>query len=325
MKPILRRGLWEAKRLSAIAQSRVSGRERDVVFVVGCGRSGTTLLGRLFSRHPGVHYFNEPRDRWTAMDTRTDDIGLYDGTGARLWLDAGDVTARCRRRARLINAPLSAIASDATTIVEKSPSNVFRLNWLRALFPHCRFVHIIRDGRDVVRSIAAIAAANQYRIAPSRARNQWWGNRELKKQLVFDLAQWPTGGASRVRGDREVDGDRTAAALEWILSVEAGLDYESRFPQSVRTIRYEALLADCSGQMSRLLDWCGLPAEDAPSLCAMVTPRPPSGEPFEYDRLAPNVACRFRDLLQKLGYTDRHVAEAEPDSGPELERASAIR
>ena len=34
------------------------------VFIIGCGRSGTTILGKTLSRHPKIKYLNERRDLW---------------------------------------------------------------------------------------------------------------------------------------------------------------------------------------------------------------------------------------------------------------------
>ena len=34
------------------------------VFIIGCGRSGTTILGDTLSRHPKIKYLNERRDLW---------------------------------------------------------------------------------------------------------------------------------------------------------------------------------------------------------------------------------------------------------------------
>ena len=37
------------------------------IFIIGCGRSGTTLLGELFAMHPGVSYICERYDLWAAI------------------------------------------------------------------------------------------------------------------------------------------------------------------------------------------------------------------------------------------------------------------
>ena len=34
------------------------------VFSIGCGRSGTTILGNTLSQHPDIKYLNERRDVW---------------------------------------------------------------------------------------------------------------------------------------------------------------------------------------------------------------------------------------------------------------------
>ena len=34
------------------------------VFIIGCGRSGTTILGNTLSNHPKIKYLNERRDLW---------------------------------------------------------------------------------------------------------------------------------------------------------------------------------------------------------------------------------------------------------------------
>ena len=34
------------------------------VFIIGCGRSGTTILGETLSSHPKIKYLNERRTLW---------------------------------------------------------------------------------------------------------------------------------------------------------------------------------------------------------------------------------------------------------------------
>ena len=34
------------------------------VFIIGCGRSNTTVLGKTLSNHPKIKYLNERRDLW---------------------------------------------------------------------------------------------------------------------------------------------------------------------------------------------------------------------------------------------------------------------
>ena len=42
------------------------------IFIIGCGRSGTTLLGKMFDAHPAVRYLYEPYHLWAAIEPATD-------------------------------------------------------------------------------------------------------------------------------------------------------------------------------------------------------------------------------------------------------------
>src|SRR5687768_6763980 len=116
------------------------------VFIVGCGRSGTTALGRLLGEHPNVVYLNEPRALWK-LDPRTD-VWSGDVPEARLDLDDVHPTIRSRLRAAFF-----AKAADDDLLVEKTPINSFRIDYIRAVFPRARFLHLLRNGLDVARSI----------------------------------------------------------------------------------------------------------------------------------------------------------------------------
>lgn len=41
-------------------------------FIIGCGRSGTTILGTILEQHPSICYLLEPYHLWAAIDPRTD-------------------------------------------------------------------------------------------------------------------------------------------------------------------------------------------------------------------------------------------------------------
>src|SRR5690242_16726648 len=42
------------------------------VFILGCGRSGTTIFGTTLSKHKSITYLNEPRHLWFAAYPETD-------------------------------------------------------------------------------------------------------------------------------------------------------------------------------------------------------------------------------------------------------------
>jgi hypothetical protein len=117
------------------------------IFLIGCPRSGTSISAVLFARHPDVanvseageiwdphRYANPEADHhWTAADVTPDDT-------ARLH-SRFEFARRIRHRARFLN---------------KHPRNSVRIEYLQAVFPDALFIHIIRDGRAVVRSMLAM-------------------------------------------------------------------------------------------------------------------------------------------------------------------------
>lgn len=57
------------------------------IFIVGNGRSGTTLLGRLFALHQNVSFLNEPKALWHFAHGAEDLIGSYSDAAASVRID----------------------------------------------------------------------------------------------------------------------------------------------------------------------------------------------------------------------------------------------
>ncbi len=150
------------------------------IFVVGCPRSGTTVVQALIARHPEVCTLPET-DFFEA---------LYGGTHAR-WGDpyAGKGRRWYHRRMNLaqsrgrrclrtlerqnqltrrrpapwrVHACASRFVSMLDTVaaraqcsawIEKTPQHLLYLDEIIAAVPDARFVHVIRSGRDVLASI----------------------------------------------------------------------------------------------------------------------------------------------------------------------------
>lgn len=144
------------------------------VFVVGCGRSGTTLLRSMLDSHPDVaipresFFIDTMRRRSDGyrrggrfdVDAFLDDL-LPDVRFRRWELDAAAVAARVRAAepADLGEACLAVYGAfaehqGATRAFDKTPMYALCTPELHALFPEARFVHLVRDGRDVAASYA---------------------------------------------------------------------------------------------------------------------------------------------------------------------------
>jgi hypothetical protein len=126
---------------------------RCPIFILGCGRSGTTILGTVLARHPAVTYLNERRDLWAIAYPMTDIWSRRaESRGGKLVMTAHDeVPGQSTRLKRLFM--WQTIRSRRPVLVEKLPINNFRLSFLRTVFPDARYIHILRNGAEVARSI----------------------------------------------------------------------------------------------------------------------------------------------------------------------------
>ena len=142
-------------------------------FVVGCGRSGTTLLRAMLDSHPNlavpaetkfIARMGKARGRYElpggfAVDEFVEDMYRMTDLDARWALPRATIHARLRETAphdypeavRRVFATM-AEARGKSRYGNKTPIHVMTMPLLARLFPESRFVHLIRDGRDVALS-----------------------------------------------------------------------------------------------------------------------------------------------------------------------------
>jgi Sulfotransferase family len=168
------------------------------IFIVGYGRSGTTLLRAMLDAHPLVaipdeSHFVVPllrrRSRYEAGGFDTErflrDLRRYEGfRGWNLeegWVDEafredppGDVPGGIRRA----YAAFAACAAKPR-YGDKTPIHALHIPLLAGAFPEARFLHLVRDGRDVASSYLAqpfgprdaVEAAVRWKRAVRRGRS----------------------------------------------------------------------------------------------------------------------------------------------------------
>lgn len=124
------------------ARDLIKGENLDrPVIIVGAPRSGTTLLSRLLEAHPDLHLIGEPRVTWRHGNERKTDM-----------LSRGDARPKVKNFIRNAFAA-ETLGASKQRFVEKSPHNSLRLDFVKAVYPNARIVHIIRDGRESTVSI----------------------------------------------------------------------------------------------------------------------------------------------------------------------------
>lgn len=266
------------------------------IFIVGTGRSGTTILGTVLSLHRDVGFLNEPKALWHAIHPHEDVIGNYDRGPAAYRLGASDADEAVVRRAhRLFGAYLTAVG--ASRVLDKYPELVFRLPFVRSIFPDARFLFVVRNGWDTVRSVAAWS--ERHGTTGDGEPRDWWGVDDRKWRLLVEQVATThpalQGRREELLGlDRHVD----RAALEWALAMGDGLEYEEKYPDAITRIRYERFVRDPGLEIERILRECGLTPDNTPIAYAQQAVRSPCHK--QYVELAPCVRTIFLDVMDAL-------------------------
>lgn len=263
-------------------------------FICGCGRSGTSLLGRLLGHHPGICYLNEPRAKWMAVSPRTDIWGYSNAAADIDSIMMMELFSGEQERFRALFG--KAGRGGIRFLVEKTPENVFRLPWLHQLAPKAKLIHIRRNGKDVLRSILVESRLEiPYGLADM---NNWYGTRFIKRKLLRETAISLGIDTSALNGANSADW----AALEWICSNRAYLKHKHLFADSgVHELGYEDLVRTPRDTYLDLLKFLGLPAPAALMSQIMEIVRPPRN-PAPEPILAPAMHKMFEKEQIRLGY-----------------------
>ena len=220
------------------------------VFIVGCARSGTTLLQRIVEAHPQIaitpemHWITDyfRQRRWLAPEGRVTRAQVskmvqnqkrfsqfeFSQEEFEGLLDNGESVPY----ATFLNGifALYGKRKGKQLVGNKTPAYVRRIRTLHAFWPQAKFIHLIRDGRDV-----ALSVLNWYHADRTAGRYSTWA-----EDPVSTTALW---WKCKVRLGRE--GGQ---------ALGPGLYYE---------MRYEALVAQPADECARLCAFLGIRYDEA--------------------------------------------------------------
>lgn len=302
-RPVTTRGRWINPLvfgwLRAVRRLPVGSPASPPVYIVGTGRSGTTVLGKVLSLHRDVGFLNEPKAIWHVACPWEDVIGNYSRGAARYRLGEGDATRAMSVALRRIYGAYSK-AVCATTVLDKYPELVFRVPFVRSLFPDARFLFLVRDGWDTIRSIDRWSD----RLGTETERGMtedWWGREDRKwRLLVRDVVAEDPFLGERSDRIRDIDRHLDRAAVEWAVTMREGTRWLERLPDRFRLVRYERLVREPKTVLSELLDFCRLERDEEVFDYASEILRPRDHRsPGE---LNPLVEPAFRKMMNRLKY-----------------------
>jgi hypothetical protein len=204
------------------------------VFIVGCGRSGTSLLRNLLRAHPRMTFPDESHFIPTFYRAYGDPTSSREACKlARIilklwWVRKWGLSvtpesfADCRSFREVVSRLFEAYAQKANKERwgDKTPSYVLNIPTLLELFSDCQIIHIYRDGRDV--------ALSQFKHPSAQSRNA----------LI--------------------------AATNWKHRVSVGREIGSTLPAHQYTeVRYESLISEPESTLRAVCDFLDEPFSPA--------------------------------------------------------------
>ncbi len=293
----------------------------DLLFVIGAGRSGTTLLYKGLCLHPEIAWISNYLARFPGslvwpMLNRT--VRWFPSARRKAWfgvnsnayfnernlflkllptpVEGESIYARCgipvfpdpsweitERQAECLRKSFTNIrkAQGATLFVSKRTANNRRIPQLVRAFPKSKFLYIVRDGRAT---------------ATSMVRAPWWHEHEV----------WWLKGKTPRQWEQEGGHPMELAARNWveeIKEIETGLQVVPK--AQIMQIRYEELIenaADIWPEIERFIEVPSSPSWLEEVLGLILTNRNRSWEEtlgVEEKRILERIQ---RETLDRLGY-----------------------
>jgi hypothetical protein len=200
----------------------------NLLFVVGCPRSGTTWVQRLLASHPCIRTGQEsdlfdmyvgPLLRTWQQELLTDSSGRG-AIGLSCYFTDAEFSRTLKAYLLELLKPMVSGLQAGELFLEKTPSHVLFVPEIHALLPRARFVHVLRDARDTVASL----------LSASRTWGRAWAPRRAAH-----------------------------AARTWVTHVEASRQARQSLPRAqFYEVRYEALHTSGLHTLRNLAEWLGL-------------------------------------------------------------------
>ena len=223
-----------------------SGGELDrPIFVIGAPRSGTSLLFSILRASPELrHWPGEAHEVWEAdyhPALRGWSSNALDGT------DLDEPSADRIRRSFFL------VAGGKKRLIDKTPRNSLRVDFIEALFPDAHYVFLQRDGRDNVNSLINAWRTPRYRTYELPRPHsipgvdpKWW------KFVLYP--GWKADTAEPVE---------VVAARQWHISNDHALASGRRVdPRRWVVIRYEDLVDDPVAEIGRVMHALDVPLDE---------------------------------------------------------------
>lgn len=272
-----------------------------LVFLIGSGRSGTKFLRDTLIAAEDVtcvpydiNYFW----RYGNQNLDHDQIKFSDLTEKQVtWLKRNIFKYRDK----------DARNKSANVLIEKTVGNTFRVEFLYKLFPDAKFIHLIRDGREVTESairlwkkpadLSYLKDKLRYYPFTELSYAYWFVKENIKRRLSTAPPIWGTRYKGIVEDVKQLPLHKICAK-QWALGVKTALDdFQSVPSEQYIEVRYSDLVTshDCISRICKF-------AEIEESLVTLKWRESvdPSNKAKWLNSLETNVLCDIEDIFHEI-------------------------
>ncbi|WP_075081619.1 sulfotransferase family protein [Mariniblastus fucicola] len=279
--------------------------------IIGAARSGTNMLRNLLSEL-------EPFATWPC-----DEINYIWRHGNREF-ETDEFTAEManEKTVAYIRKQFARFAKDhpGKMVIEKTCANTLRCEFVQAVLPNAKFIHIIRDGRDAAASASLrwnagldigylmkkaryvpktdvpyyalrYLGSHIYRLTAKKDRLSTWGPKFTGMQTAFEQNDLAVG-----------------CAIQWKSCVSKAIEQLGKLDQKkVMTVRYEAVTSDPAMWLNKICEF--LDRDVAPVSIAELTDSVSKKSVGKWQKQLSELQVQqinevAGDLLTKLGYVE---------------------
>lgn len=276
------------------------------ILLFGNTRSGTTIVQKIISTHQNVVGWYEPGALW-----------LYPDPGRpHDEFDESDATPRVKQYIR--KQFLKYQKQNGNCVVfEKTPQNILRIPYVRAIFPEATFLFIVRNpfsfissveykwqrtvtGKGIIRRLKSTPPTQLHHYVRRYLVQQYY-KRVLHRKY---LSIW----GPRYKGiqeDLKTQDHLTVIARQWSkCSKKAEKDLALFKPGQVLRLRYEDFVLDTISDLERICSHCGLELTNSMIQAAKASVK--SDRLNKWRRFDPSDLARIlpeiQDEMQRYGY-----------------------
>ena len=190
----------------------------QMIFIIGCGRSGTTLCSKVLGTLQNVLVLNEPKFIWMSYDPSFDVWSKKAGKRkGKLNKKYEDLDYNLQEQIKNIYFSL-AQHFGKSIIVDKSPENIHKIELLMKMFPNSKFIHMTRNKKENIESICRMG--------------DWYGVDDYKFKQIKEIVQ----------EKKEIQTLSDKAELEWLLSKKTLEEIRNLLGNSLLEIKLEDMI-----------------------------------------------------------------------------------